>query len=60
MKIHITFTGFLAGKVVCGEKKNENDKYFHLGNWIDNPKLKNKICKKCLKLYNEVENENSN
>lgn len=52
-KRHITLTGYYVGKILCGDIRNDKDIYSHIGKWLDNPELKEEICKDCLKLYKE-------
>ena len=52
---HITLTGIYAGQPVCGCERNDTDIFSHLGDWVDNPKLQNEICPKCLEIYNSLD-----
>lgn len=52
---HITFTSHLAGLTYCGEPRNEQDTYLHLGVWIDNEANRADLCPACWKLYEEAD-----
>jgi hypothetical protein len=54
---HITHTGFHAGLTWCGTPRNTTEGFAHLGLWVDNPQLRDKICPECRALLDEPIND---
>ncbi len=54
--LHLTHSGYWAGKPICGAKRNDTDTYQHYGLTYTIEGLKD-LCPDCKHLYDELENE---
>lgn len=53
MAVHLTYTGFSAGSLLCG-KPRENGEYAHaIYAPLHNQAYRAKVCRGCLKVYAE-------
>ncbi|WP_297478319.1 hypothetical protein [Ferrovum sp.] len=54
-KIHLTHTGYWAGKTLCESVREEGDSYVHaVYAPLTNDEWRKKVCPECLKLYAEL------
>ena len=51
--IHLTLTGYYAGTIICGAKREQDNEHYHAMYFSDwnNPEL----CQDCKKIYDECE-----
>jgi hypothetical protein len=53
--LHLTHSGFYAGKTICGTPRNDQDTYQHFSLTFKLPQNAD-LCPKCEKIYLEEEN----
>jgi uncharacterized protein (UPF0128 family) len=54
--LHLTHSGYWAGKPICGAIRNNSDTYQHYGLTYSIKELIN-LCPDCKRLYEELEKE---
>lgn len=50
--LHLTHTGFYAGRPICGAERSPEDRHIHaVYAPLDNAELRGQVCPDCLKVW---------